>query len=105
MSSPIVSNKVPPVLNAASMDMVSMKRVMLIGPAGTGKTLAECTLPGKKFIYAFDSTVRETITGEKDVDFVEFLPSHDEADLSVQTLKKGVRDPSRGRAEPKQYVA
>ena len=91
--------------NAASIREEERKRLMLIGTAGSGKTLSICTLPGRKFIYAFDSTVRETISGEKDVDFIEFLPTHDEADLAVQTLKKGVRDPSRGRAEPKQYVA
>jgi len=81
------------------------KRVMLIGSAGSGKTLSICTLPGKKFIYAFDPTVRETVVGEENVDILEFLPSHDEADLAVQTLKKGVRDPARARSEPKQYVA
>lgn len=102
MSNPIVSNKV---MNAANIGEDSRKRVMLIGPAGTGKTLGECCLPGRKFIYAFDSTVRETIAGEEGVDFIEFLPSHDEADLSVQTLKKGVRDAPRTRVEPKQYVA
>jgi GTPase SAR1 family protein len=105
MSNPIVSNQVPPFSRATDIVGDSRKRVMLVGPAGSGKTMSICSLPGKKFIYAFDSTVRETIIGEDNIDFVEFLPSHDEADLSVQTLKKGVRDAPRGRIEPKQYVA
>jgi AAA domain len=60
-------------------------RFLLLGDTGSGKTTQILTLPGKKFMYLFDSNAILSLQGF-DVDYEEFLP--DNLNLSVRSLAK-----------------
>lgn len=60
-------------------------RILVLGDTGGGKTTQFLTLPGKKFMYAFDSNALLSLKGH-DVDYEEFLP--DRLNLSVRSLSK-----------------
>ncbi|HEX6826447.1 MAG TPA: AAA family ATPase [Nitrospiraceae bacterium] len=62
------------------------RRILLLGDTGTGKTAQLLTLPGKKFVYAFDSNTLPTIEGF-DIDYEEYLPSPVSA--AASSLSKG----------------
>ncbi len=79
------------------------KRVLMLGPAGVGKTTQFLTLPGRKFMYVFDPNCRESLEGF-DVDLVEFVPDVTDMDLSVKTLKKDAGDPAQLKRVPKTYI-
>ncbi len=67
----------------------AVKRILILGDTGGGKTSQILTLPGKKFIYLFDSNGLLSLQGH-DVDYEEFLP--DRINLSAQSLSKGKGD-------------
>lgn len=64
-------------------------RILVLGDTGGGKTTQFLTLPGKKFLYCFDSNALLSIKGH-DVDYEEFLP--DRLNLSVKSLSKDKGD-------------
>ncbi len=67
----------------------AVKRILMLGDTGGGKTSQLLTLPGKKFAYLFDSNGLLSLQGH-DVDYEEFLP--DRINLSAQSLSKGKGD-------------
>lgn len=88
-----------------NMTTAANRAFMAIGGTGAGKTTQFGTLPGKKFMYAFDPGCAASLV-DADVDIVEFLPDLDDLDLAVQTLKAGSKDKTgRKKApEPTTYV-
>lgn len=75
--------------NASETSAPRKKIICSLGAAGSGKTMLERTLPGKRFAYYFDPNAVATVIG-CDIDYEEFLP--DDIDLDVVSLKSGVRD-------------
>jgi hypothetical protein len=75
--------------NALKAHETSAKKFLMLGDTGSGKTSQFLTLPGKKFMYLFDSNAILSLQGH-DVDYEEFLP--DRLNLSVKSLKKDVGD-------------
>lgn len=65
---------------------------LLVGTPGSGKSTQYLTLPGRGFIYIFDSSALASIEG-MDVDYEDFLP--DALDINVVPLRKST-DPSKG---------
>ena len=61
------------------------RKILMFGSTGSGKTTQFLTLPGKKFMYLFDSNAILSIKGY-DVDYEEFLP--DRLSLALTSLKK-----------------
>src|SRR3990167_8683448 len=66
------------------------KRILLLGDTGSGKTSQITTLPGKRYVYVFDSNALNTLKGH-DVDYDEYLPTH--ISSAVASLAKGKADP------------
>ncbi len=77
------------------------EKILAVGTTGGGKTAGILTLPGKKFVYAFDPNCLQTLQGH-DVDYEEFLP--EALDMNAVTLKSGVRDTFTRPKEPLTYV-
>lgn len=75
--------------NAKQADQNTAHRILVLGDTGGGKTTQFLTLPGKKFMYAFDSNSLLSIRGY-DVDYEEVLP--DRLNLSVRSLSKDKGD-------------
>ena len=71
--------------NAKEAGNTAPHRFLLLGDTGSGKTTQVLTLPGKKFLYLFDSNALLSLRGQ-DVDYEEFLP--DKLNLNVKSLKK-----------------
>jgi len=59
--------------NAKQAHRKAHEKFLLSGTPGSGKTAQFCTLPGKKFMYLFDSNALNTIIGQ-DIEYEEFLP-------------------------------
>lgn len=89
--------------NAKDATVSDQHKILLVGGPGVGKTSQVITLPGKKFLYAFDPNVVASIRGH-DVEYEEFVPSIDDLDLSVKTLKKDVGDKTTRKVQPKTYL-
>lgn len=79
--------------NALDAIAESKHRVLMLGDTGTGKTTQFLTLPGKKFIYLFDSNALLTLRGQ-DIDYEEWLP--DKLNISAGSLSKGKGDLDSG---------
>lgn len=71
--------------NAKDAKEIAQHRILMLGDTGSGKTTQFLTLPGKKFMYIFDSNALLSLRGF-DVDYEEFLP--DRLNLSVRSLSK-----------------
>jgi hypothetical protein len=71
--------------NAKDTKGTAKHRILMLGDTGSGKTTQFLTLPGKKFMYLFDSNAILSLRGH-DVDYEEFLP--DRLNLSVRSLSK-----------------
>lgn len=79
----------------------SPKRFLLIGKFGAGKTTQLLTLPGKKFLYAFDPNTLSAIEGY-DIDYESFLP--DQLRMRPQPLKKDLQTKAARAVAPKAYL-
>ena len=91
------------VKNAKTMEVDPYKRILLVGPPGSGKSSQIWTLPGKKFAYIFDANTVPTIKG-CDVDYEMFLPQPGEVDTSLKGFSRGSKsDKPRKRLEPTVY--
>lgn len=91
--------------NARDLAQSEQIRFLVAGYMGSGKTTQILTLPGRKFLYAFDPNALQTIRGH-DIDYEAFLPEVTDLDISVKTLKANVGDKPQGgrRPEPKTYI-
>jgi hypothetical protein len=100
-----MSNALAPVLNAGvSRDENDLDKVLVVGGVGIGKTLNFWTLPGRKFAYLFDPNARAAVQGDKNIDFLEFIPDLDEIDISIKSLTKEKGDaPIRKKISPETY--
>src|SRR5580765_2220579 len=74
--------------NAKDTDLNPTKRILLVGPTGSGKTAQIWTLPGKRFAYIFDPNSLSTLKG-CDVDYEEFYPDFLEMDATLKGFNKG----------------
>ena len=75
--------------NALNAAQDTAHRFLVLGDTGSGKTSQFLTLPGKKFIYLFDSNALLSLRGF-DVDYEEYLP--DRLNLAAGSLKKDKGD-------------
>lgn len=64
-----------------------VRRILLLGNTGTGKTSQFLTLPGRKFAYLFDPNAILSLRGH-DVEYEEFLPNMINLD-AVPSSEKG----------------
>lgn len=66
------------------------RRILLVGPTGSGKTSQIWTLPGKKFCYVFDPNALSSLRG-CDVEYELFLPDIMSMDMTLKGFNKGSR--------------
>jgi hypothetical protein len=59
--------------NAKDAHETANHRIFILGDTGGGKTTQLLTLPGRKFVYLFDSNAVLSLRGY-DIDYEEFLP-------------------------------
>lgn len=89
--------------NAKDDAIPSHERLLVLGPAGAGKTFQIRTLPGRKFVYFFDPSGKRSIVGA-DIDYEEFLPSVEETDFTLKGFNKGaISDKPKVKKEPTVY--
>ncbi len=93
--------------NAKDTDLTPTKRILMVGPTGSGKSAQIWTLPGRKFAYIFDPNSLSTLKG-CDLDYEEFYPDMLELDASLKGFNKNsVSDRMPGKAskrEPLVYM-
>lgn len=82
----------PEVSNAKDATGDSMKKILVLGNAGVGKSTQILTLPRPTFVYIFDPNAIESLKGH-DIDYLSFMP--DRLPLNITSLKKNVGDPKR----------
>lgn len=78
--------------NAKDAKKETVHRILVLGDTGSGKTSQFLTLPGRKFMYCFDSNALLSLQGF-DVEYEEFLP--DRLSNSVRSLSSGKGDLTR----------
>jgi GTPase SAR1 family protein len=89
--------------NASKMERDPRKRILMVGPNGSGKTAQIWTLPGRKFAYIFDPNSLPTLEG-CNVDYVSFLPDVGDLDMTLKGFNKGSKtDKPKRRLEPTVY--
>jgi len=76
--------------NARNALQIAHHRILLLGETGSGKTTQILSLPGKKYVHAFESNAILTLRGH-DVDYDEYLPTTVSA--AATSLTKGKGDP------------
>lgn len=94
-------------VNARTAELSPLHKILVVGDAGAGKTAQIATLPGKKFVYAFDpNTLPLLITRKVDADVEEFLPDVASVDFTLKGFNKGAVDdkPRRKNLEPRCYM-
>ena len=92
--------------NTKAMDLLPIHRLLAVGEPGAGKTAQIATLPGRKYVMAFDpGTVPFLITRKVDADVDEFLPDVGSMDFTLKGFNKGSRDDKpRKILEPTTYT-
>ena len=90
--------------SATDAAMDPRQRIMLVGSTGSGKTAQIWTLPGKKFVFAFDPNTLPTLKGCPDCTYEEFFPEYMEVDTALKGFNKGSRsDTMKKKREPRLY--
>lgn len=96
--------------NAKNATVSAKKRILFVGPPGSGKSAQMWSLPGKKFLYLFDPNTKPTIGKHQDrdgldIEYEEFLPDIADLDASLKGFNKGAKDDKvAGKREPKVYT-
>lgn len=90
--------------NAKDANVVPGYKILAVGGAGSGKTTAFASLPGKKFIYIFDPNALASLQGF-DIDYELFMPDVDTFALASLS-KSGPKDKPTVAARPSEtYLA
>lgn len=94
-------------VNARTAELPTCHKILAVGDAGSGKSAQIATLPGKKFVYAFDPGTLPLLSVRKiDADVEEFLPDVGTVDFSLKGFNKGAKDDKpRKILEPTAYTA
>lgn len=98
-----------PVQSAADAELDAFERLLVVGPTGSGKTKLIWSLPGRKFVYAFDPNAGATLKGAPDCDIVQFMPEFLETDATLKGFNKDSQgkvykgDSPSSRREPTLY--
>ena len=66
---------------------------LLIGPAGSGKTMQIRTLPGKKLVFAFEQNSINTLAGDKSISYQLYLP--DNVEIATRSLSSKTNQSNR----------
>tara|TARA_X000001388_G_scaffold520_1_gene805 strand:+ start:5199 stop:6017 length:819 start_codon:yes stop_codon:yes gene_type:complete len=74
---------------------------LLVGPAGSGKTMQLKTIPGKKLVFAFEQNSINTLAGDPDISYKLYLPD----DVEIATRSLSSKANQSGRVAPDQGVA
>lgn len=91
------------------------KRILNVGRTGAGKSTQLWTLPGKKFLYAFDPNTLSALEqrdkrGNRirlDIEYETFLPDVLEVDATLKGFNKGSKDDKmfdKSKREPTAYM-
>lgn len=88
-------------MNALDATTQTKHRILTLGDTGSGKTTQILTLPGKKFVYCFDSNSLLSLRGH-DVDYQEVLP--DPVSAAASSLSKGKISDKRGTVSSDAYM-
>ena len=100
---PTAPSKLRPVISAETVDD-SRESILLLGVYGTGKSSQITTLPGRKFVYAFDPNTIGALKGYKDIDLVEFFAVGKELELRLKGFNQNsLTDRSGKKIEPILY--
>lgn len=90
--------------NARDAAQSATQKILMLGAAGSGKTSAIWTLPGRKFAYVFDPNSVASLRG-LDIEYEEFLPDTLELDASLRGFNKGSKDDKPlTKREPTTYL-
>jgi hypothetical protein len=91
--------------SASSTQVKPFQRILLVGPTGAGKSAQIWTLPGEKFLFAFDMNTLPTVAGCPRLDYAEFYPDFNELDSTLKGFNKGSRsDKPKQAKEPTLYL-
>lgn len=74
---------------------------LLIGPAGSGKTMQLRTIPGKKLVFAFEQNSINTLAGDPDIAYKLYLPD----DVEIATRSLSTKANQSGRVAPDEGTA
>lgn len=93
-------------VNARDATIALIHKILAVGEPGSGKTAQIATLPGRKFVYAFDpGTLPFLATRKIDADVEEFLPDVGTVDFNLKGFNKGSRsDKPKKPLEPDCYT-
>lgn len=94
-------------INARDAAIPTTHSILAVGEPGSGKSAQIATLPGKKFVYAFDpGTLRLLSTRKIDADVEEFLPDVATVDFTLKGFNKNSKDDRPKKSiEPTAYTA
>ena len=76
---------------------------MLVGPPGSGKSKAITTLPGKKFVFAFDPAAGSAYAGDKDIDLIQYRVDSMNLAVTIKRERPGTPIPV-GQKAPETYA-
>ena len=90
--------------NAKDVTDSGLFRILAAGFAGGGKTTQIRSLPGRKFVYAFDPNCVRSLAGA-DIEYELFTPDIADVDMSAKPLDKAKKeDKTTGTKNPRAYV-
>ncbi len=94
----------PRPVEAADKIADNIETILFLGKPGTGKSSQIVTLPGRKFVYAFDPNTISAIQGYANTDVVRFFPKPEESELRLKGFNSGSKSDRTGKAvEPLLY--
>lgn len=89
--------------NAKDAKPIAGKKILALGGAGSGKSTAFASLPGKKFIYLFDPNALSSIAGY-DIEYEQFMPDVDTFALKPLANSKPGDQPRVARRASETYL-
>ena len=91
----------PVELNSAGAYKREHPSFLMIGPAGSGKTMQLRTIPGKKLVFAFEQNSINSLAGAPSISYKLYLPD----DVEIATRSLSTKANQSGRVAPEEGTA